>query len=135
MSVSQIVGKDIITELLSLFGVVFGGGVITSLARRREDLRKVAAEADVTYSQAANSLITQLQQDGATNRAIVEKLQQQVETIREKYDQSQRDHYTALDTAHTENTTLTERLARLQTDLDAAQRRITDLTTPHQSGA
>ena len=130
------VSRDTLNLALSVLTVFLGGGavqLIVFLLRRRGELRKLDTESAVntanaanTQQDAANKLITQLQQDGETYRGIVREVQTEMDRLR-------KDTADQLQIAHEENDRLTARVATLQLDLDVARRQVRDLTErwPH----
>lgn len=121
---------DVLKFILQVVAIAFGGGTVQLLIfllRKRGELRNLDTQSDVNVSTASATLISRLQEDGATYREIVKGLQDEISLLKRRRDQEQLDFAQRLQDAHSENTRLTTKIAQLQTDLDIAQRHIEEL--------
>jgi uncharacterized protein (DUF342 family) len=124
------VSPDVLKFILQVVAIAFGGGTVQLLIfllRKRGELRNLDTQSDVNVSTASATLISRLQEDGATYREIVKGLQDEISLLKRRRDQEQLDFAQRLQDAHSENTRLTTKIAQLQTDLDIAQRHIEEL--------
>ena len=134
-------GPPVSNNLNTILGAVIGllgsgvAGLIIALLKRRPEIRQLDTQSDVNQSTAElniaaarDKLIVQLQADGETNRGIVKDLQEQVERFQQRLRASEEDFTRQLQIAHEENRRLNTRIARLQNELDIAQRQIQDLS-------
>ena len=121
---------DTLRLVLQIVGVVVGGGILEFIRRmltRRAELRKLNAESDATINTSAIALVTRLQEDAAVYRDQVKHLQDRIDNIEARHQQTQRQFAQQLQDAHSENVRLTTRIAQLQNELDISTRQLADL--------
>lgn len=121
---------DVLKFILQVVAIAFGGGTVQlfiAFLRKKSEIRQLDSSSDLNISNASATLITRLQEDGATYREIVKGLQDEIARLKERRDQEQYEFAQRLQDAHAENARLATRVAQIQTDLDIAQRQILDL--------
>ena len=129
--------EETLRFILQIAAVFLGGGsvqLLLFLLRRRSELRQLDTASDVNTSAAAanqakvyETQVKLLQEDGAVWRGQVNDFQAKVDRLEEERNREHRDFARQLRDAHSENTRLATRLAQLQTDLDIAERQVTEL--------
>lgn len=116
---------------LLLLGAAFGGGglvqAVAVIVKTRSEQRKLHSESRLNYSSVTDKLISQLQADGDNYRAIVKELQAEVERMRARQEEQQRDFNERLGDAQTELVRLRTRITQLGSDLDIALRQNEEL--------
>lgn len=116
---------------LLLLGAAFGGGgiaqAIAVIVKTRAEQGKIRSESRLNYTSVTDKLITQLQADGDNYRGIVRELQAEVERMRARQEEQQRDFNERLGDAQTELVRLRTRITQLGSDLDIALRQNEEL--------
>ncbi|MGH3783161.1 MAG: hypothetical protein ACRDRO_21685 [Pseudonocardiaceae bacterium] len=124
-------GGDTVIMILTLLAAVIGGGgstqLIGALVKGRAQRRKLGSETSLNYNIVSQTLIDQLQKDGATYRAEVERVRAEVDHLQERHEESQRSFAEQLRDAHQEHSRLTTRIAQLANDLDICMRQTEEL--------
>lgn len=122
---------------LLLLGAAFGGGglvqAVAVIVKTRSEQRKLHSESRLNYSSVTDKLISQLQADGDNYRAIVKELQAEVERMRARQEEQQKDFNERLEDAQSELVRLRTRITQLGSDLDIALRQNEELRR-HRGG-